>query len=265
MSNFGIYVRARVLVARTLGKMGGRRVRDALASALWDVSATVGVEAAYALVESGHKGLSALKDALIEAEATRSDRAARCIAYGLAKAGDDSGLDHLISALFDESWSERWDALRLTAELDQPGGNDAVLAFFRRELLESERTVDSKRMNLALGALGMVRDKRAVPLLLEFLTKPAGKQTLRLGVKTLHARAVKLRERESIQALIQVIQGGNHALGQSAASSLVKIGQTALPEFEEAIAGIEQDSESWKLLDGTLSQITRGMPIERHS
>ncbi len=93
------------------------------------------------------------------------------------------------------------------------------------------------------------KDRRAIHLLLEFLTKSTGKQALRLAVKVLQTRATKLKERESIRALIRVVQGDNYALAQSAANSLGKIGQDALPEIEGALAEMEPDSKAAKLLN----------------
>lgn len=108
----------------------------------------------------------------------------------------------------------------------------------------------------AIRALGQVDDRRVVPLLQELLNKEVDKKTLKAGVDALCKRASGLHERESIQALAQLARGDRRSLAQRTANALVKIGQDALPEVEQALAETEQDSKSWRLLNSVFHRIS---------
>jgi HEAT repeat protein len=249
-------VKVRNAAIKSLGRMGDERAREALRSALWDIAPRIGVNAAYTLGEFGPEGVNILKDALAQAEAEGATQAARCIAHGLADAGNDSGLDHVISALYDESWEE-WGTPFRIAELKHPRGNEAIISFFRDNLMEREVPEWNSRMQPAVRALGEVEDERVVPLLQKFLERESDKKALKAGVDALRIRATTLREREAIRALVQASQADNRSLAQRAASALAKIGQEALPEVEKALMEMEQGSKAWKLLDGVFRQMTR--------
>jgi len=250
-----VNVKVRSAAVKSLSKMDSEGARDALRSALWDASPSVGTNAAYTLVNFGPEGISILKDALVQAEEEGATQAARCSAHGLVEAGDESGLDHVISALHDVSW-DVWGTPFLLAEIKRPRANEAIIDFFRENLIERESSALSSRIYPTIRALGQIEDRRVVPLLQEFLNKEVDKKALKAGVGALCKRASDLHERESIQTLAQLARGDRRSLAQRTANALVKIGQDALPEVEQAIAETEQDSKSWKLLNSVLHRIS---------
>ena len=239
-------VKVKTAAVKTLIKIRDSRALGALRAALWDVSSSIGVKAAYGLVSFGAEGQKILKDAFTQAEAEGAAQAARCIAHGLVKAGDETGLAHVAEALYDESWKE-WDTPLIIARLNCQRGNDILVNFIRRAVENSEMTFTAQP---ALTALGEIRDERAIPLLLEFLRDRTDKRTLKSGVNVLRSRG-----KEAAPALIQMTQWDNYSLAQRAASALVKIGQDVMPEVQQALAGLERDSKPWKLLNSVLSRI----------
>ncbi len=261
-------IKVRSAAIKSLGKINDERAREALKSTLWDVSSDIGVKAAYTLAEFGEEGLNILNDALAKAEAEGATQAARCIAYGLAGAGvaadglrpDDSVLEYLIAALYDESWHE-WSTPRLIVELKHPRGNDALLNFFRTKLIEDENALEPRahrKARLAIKVLSNVEDERVLPLLKEILAKQKDKKTLKAGVNILRMRATDLKERESIQALIElVVQGGNRSLSQMASSALAKIEGEVLPEIEKALTNTEHGLRAEKLLKNVLFHLNK--------
>jgi HEAT repeat protein len=238
-----------------LGRIDDEHAREALKSALWDIASDIGVKAAFTL--AGLKeGLNILKPALAEAEAQGETQAARCIAHGLAEFGDNSGLEHLISALYDELWNE-WSTPSLMAQLKQPKGNDALLDYAKNYLVEGERQFNSKARNV-IGALNKVEDKKVAHLVQEFLANQEDKKMLKIGIDVLKIRAAELKDQESVQSLIDLVQGDNHSLAQRAASALVKVGEEAIPAVEEACARIERGSKPEKLMRNVLAQLNIG-------
>jgi HEAT repeat protein len=241
---------------RSLGRIDDEHAREALKSALWDVASDIGVKAAFTLAGLGNNGLNILRDALAEAEAQGEAQAARCIAHGLAKLGDHSGLNYLISAIYDELWNER-STPNLVAQLKQPKGNDALLDYAKNYLVEGERQFNSKARNV-IGALSKVEDKKVAHLVQEFLANQEDKRILKVGIDVLRIRATELKDQESVQALIDLVQVDNSSLAQRAASALVKVGQEAIPAVEEAFARIERGSKPEKLMRNVLAQLNRG-------
>jgi HEAT repeat protein len=239
-------VNVKAAAIKSLIKIRDERALKALRSALWDASSSVSLKAAYALSSFGAEGQEMLKDALAQAKAEGAAQVARCIAHGLVMGGDESGLDLVAAALYDESWGE-WTTPLIIARLKHPRGNDALVEFF-------ESVVENPGMTFsvqpALTAMGEIEDSRAIPLLLEFLKGRTDKGALKTGVKVLQSKG-----KEAVPALVQMIQRDNYPLAQRATNALVKIGQDALPEVEKALMEMEQGSRSWKLLDRASRQI----------
>ena len=235
-------IKVKTAAIQLFGRTDDKRAREELKSALWDVD--VGIKAAFTLAGLGEEGLSILGRSLAEAEAQGEAQVARRIAHGLAEVGDHSGLDHLISALYDGSWNE-WSTPRLIAQLKHPKGNDALLDFIKSRLVERN----------VIMALSEVEDRRVAPLMQKFLADQKDKRTLKAGVDMLRTRATELKEQESVQALIGLIQGDNYSLAQRAASALMKIGQEAIPAVEEAHAKMESGSKPEKLMRNVLARL----------
>jgi HEAT repeat protein len=252
-------IKVRSAAIKSLAKINDKRAHEALRSALWDISLDIGVQAACTLSDFGEEGLKILQEVLAEAEAEGATQAARCIAHGLAKFGDDSVIDHLIAALYDESW-HRWNTPWLQiVELKHPRGNDALLDFFREKLIDNAEADPraNRKARLAMRVLSRVEDKRVLPLVREILARQRDKKAMRSGVDLLRMRATELNEREAIRALIELVFGDNKSLAQMAAAALVKIGAEVLPEIETALEETEGNLRAEKLLQNAIFHLKK--------
>lgn len=248
-------IKVRDASIKSLSKMNDKRALEALRSALWDVAPRIGLNAAYALVNVGDEGLNILHDAFTQAKSEGAEKALRCIAHGLVDAGDDTGLDYVISALYDELWNE-WTTSHIIAQLKNQRGNDAIIKYFEEKVMTKDGSEWKAQTGPIVRALGEIEDERVVPLLHRFLQKQTNKKAFRAGIDTLQRRAISYNENEAIQALIMLLQEGNRrSLMQRVSNALEEIGAPALPNIEDVLANAEPNSDLWKLLDGIRSRI----------
>lgn len=236
----------KIAAIKSLIQIHDESALEALGNALWDSASDVSLKAAYALASFGEAGKRILKDAFAQARIEEKAQAARCIAHGLVKAGDESGLDLMAEALYDEFWGE-WLTPLTIARLGHPRGNDIIVDFFKNAIEKPEMSFP---VQPAINALSEINDSRAMPLLLEFLKNRRDKRTLKQGVNIL-----RLKGKEAAPTLLQMVHGDNYSLAQRAASALMKIGQNAMPEIEHTLAEMEPDSKPWKLLNSVYQSL----------
>lgn len=237
---------------KSLRKMDDERSYEALRLTLWDISPNIGVNAAVALSNFGEKGIEVLKDAMVQAKDEGSENVLRCIAYGLAEASDASGIEYLISALNDDSWSV-WGTHLAILNLKKPHGNDALLDYLRINLLEKD-FVSSPDVRSTIAILGKIEDDRAMPLIKSAIAKQKDKKILRDLIRSLSVRAAELKDKESALILIDLVKNNNHHINQIAANELMKIGGNWLPEIKKAFEEAEKNLGQYNLLKKVIQQ-----------
>jgi HEAT repeat protein len=238
-------IKVKSAAIKSLRKMDDERAYKALRSALWDISSSIGVNAAVALSGLGEKGVEVLKDVMIQAKEEGSEQALRCIAHGLAEVGDASGIDYLISALNDDLWSE-WSTPWLIANLKDSRGNDALLDYLRKNLLE--KTMPDQNVRNVIKTLKDIDDDRILPLIESVIVIQKDKKILKAFMQLLGIRATELKEKEFAMSLINLVLSEDHNLSQMAGNRLMEVGGNWLSEIKEALEKVERDSRRDRLL-----------------
>ena len=207
---------------KTLSRVGDQQIVNHLKNMLDDENEPVGFEAAFALAKV-EAGVEVLKTAL------HSDsRRVRCsAAHGLAKIGDASGVDILIETLGSEGWSE-WMTPRMLVELGDERGIEGLLTFVKKHLHEE---VMSSATILAAGALGQIKDTRAIAILKEMLFAHNDKKIRRTAVKAL----LEIGTPETIETFIEALQSRDGQLRQHAGNALANIGESVIPRLKEIL------------------------------
>lgn len=246
-------IKVKTSAIKSLRKMDDERAYKALRSALWDAK-QIGINAAIALANLGENGIKVLKDAMVQAKEEGSEQVLRCIAFGLANVGDDSGIEYLISALYDDSWTE-WGITEAIAKLEIPNGSDIFLDYLKRNLLENKSSPHFKVRD-TIRALRDINDERILPLVELAIPIQKDKKLLQYLICLLSDRATKLKERESLFILLKLVKSDNRDISQRAGNELMKIGRAWLLDIEKSLNDIDKNSRQGRLLGKIVSQLS---------
>jgi len=212
---------------KALGKIGGKQSIETLAESINDKNQDVALQAAFALAETGAKGIAALKSALVETET----QAARCAAHALLEIGDNSGIELVIEALNDDEWT----AWCTPFSLSKSGDKRAMEAL--TNLIEDSLHTEeiSGRALQAIKALGNIPGSLSLDILKRVIYTRDDRYSRRAGVMALRTMGTP----EATDMLLELLVDKNGNLRQHAGNVLRKMGPEIIPRLEDMAEQVE--------------------------